>query len=481
MRRAVNIGLAVAALGTLPVASPAQTFPVCDAGGPYYASPGEEIAFDGTASYDPDGVIIEYLWFFGDGGSATGGRPEHTYDAGGVYIVTLEVTDDRGNVSTCNTIADVELDVPPLPRPMTLGDYVVQADDVLPAIDEAILDAPTGPDWFLTMTIDQVSGAMADGAPGTILVDGDVWIGYDDPDSTSARYVKLDFGRDYLRYINQDRAFDILSSPHSAIGDELAFGVFSSAADALGIPVAERGVPIIDTIVSLGYDEGVGESTEIEVERLVTLPRQFNGFPVFGSRARMAVSNRGRAARALVEWPRFVMPSGLELLPREDVVQKVAELVWESEEGVAVQLDIRLGYALTPSGYLPVARTSFSDAGGVMESGVIAMVPLVDTVLDAPVIDASASRLALRVLAGVSNDGDLVQFELPTAQRARVAVYDAGGRLVRTLADGRRDAGRHDLRWDGRGHDGRRVASGVYFVTLDAESGTLARKLVRLH
>jgi len=63
---------------------------------------------------------------------------------------------------------------------------------------------------------------------------------------------------------------------------------------------------------------------------------------------------------------------------------------------------------------------------------------------------------------------------------ARVAVYDVAGRLVRVLLDGRVDAGRHALGWDGTDTGGRAVSSGVYFVRLDAESGSSARKIQRI-
>ena len=43
------------------------------------------------------------------------------------------------------------------------------------------------------------------------------------------------------------------------------------------------------------------------------------------------------------------------------------------------------------------------------------------------------------------------------------------------------EAGRHALDWDGRDDDGSRLASGVYFLRLDAAGGAaLSRKLVLL-
>ncbi|HDO19835.1 MAG TPA: PKD domain-containing protein, partial [Thermoplasmatales archaeon] len=67
--------------------------PVADADGPYYGSVGEEIQFDASGSYDPDGDELIYIWEFGDGTTGTGVAPVHTYDSAGVYTVRLSVSD----------------------------------------------------------------------------------------------------------------------------------------------------------------------------------------------------------------------------------------------------------------------------------------------------------------------------------------------------------------------------------------------------
>jgi hypothetical protein len=63
---------------------------------------------------------------------------------------------------------------------------------------------------------------------------------------------------------------------------------------------------------------------------------------------------------------------------------------------------------------------------------------------------------------------------------ATVRVFDAGGRLVRTLAGGFQEAGAHDVVWNGRDQRGARVASGVYFCRLEAGRVTLTQKMVLL-
>ena len=74
--------------------------------------PGEEILFDASASVDPDGTIVAFLWDFGDGNRGSGEVVVHSYAEPGTYMVTLTVTDDRRATDT----AEATLTVLPLPE-----------------------------------------------------------------------------------------------------------------------------------------------------------------------------------------------------------------------------------------------------------------------------------------------------------------------------------------------------------------------------
>jgi len=71
-----------------------------------------------------------------------------------------------------------------------------------------------------------------------------------------------------------------------------------------------------------------------------------------------------------------------------------------------------------------------------------------------------------------------LQFDLPAAAPARLDVFDANGRLVRTLVNGEQAAGRHEAQWDGRDVSGVRVASGLYMARLLAGGQSATRKLI---
>jgi PKD repeat protein len=91
-----------------------QIPPTADADGPYLGVANAPVSFDGSASSDPDGTIATYAWDFGDSMSGTGPTPDHTYLAGGLYNLTLQVTDDDGfTASDTSTVLIGDLSLPP--------------------------------------------------------------------------------------------------------------------------------------------------------------------------------------------------------------------------------------------------------------------------------------------------------------------------------------------------------------------------------
>jgi hypothetical protein len=57
-------------------------------------------------------------------------------------------------------------------------------------------------------------------------------------------------------------------------------------------------------------------------------------------------------------------------------------------------------------------------------------------------------------------------------------VYDVAGRCVKTLIDGVMDPGRHVVTWNGRNDGGQGVASGVYFLRMEALGAVDTRRIV---
>ncbi|MGD8396872.1 MAG: FlgD immunoglobulin-like domain containing protein, partial [Candidatus Eiseniibacteriota bacterium] len=94
---------------------------------------------------------------------------------------------------------------------------------------------------------------------------------------------------------------------------------------------------------------------------------------------------------------------------------------------------------------------------------------------------AGAAPLALRLeppSPNPFNPATAIRFSLPERGTVHLAIYDVGGRLVRGLVDGPREAGHHAVRWDGRDAGGGAAASGVYYARLVVGDRSATRTLV---
>jgi subtilisin family serine protease/PKD repeat protein len=87
---------------------PYNRAPTAQPGSPYTGVPEQPIAFDGTRSTDPENDVLTYRWSFGDGATATGGRPSHVYAAKGAYTATLTVNDGIHDSQPASTTVTVQ-------------------------------------------------------------------------------------------------------------------------------------------------------------------------------------------------------------------------------------------------------------------------------------------------------------------------------------------------------------------------------------
>jgi hypothetical protein len=93
----------------------------------------------------------------------------------------------------------------------------------------------------------------------------------------------------------------------------------------------------------------------------------------------------------------------------------------------------------------------------------------------------AAAAQAFALLPPVPNpvrDLTQIRYFLPHPGRVRVSVHDVAGREIRPLWSGEQQAGSRALWWDGRDESGAPVASGVYWVRLEAPEGMLSEKVV---
>jgi hypothetical protein len=73
-----------------------------------------------------------------------------------------------------------------------------------------------------------------------------------------------------------------------------------------------------------------------------------------------------------------------------------------------------------------------------------------------------------------------ITWALPRRAKTRLIAYDVSGRVVRRLVEGVFDAGVRGVVWDGRDAAGRKAPAGVYFLRLESEGYTAARRVVMI-
>ena len=67
------------------------------------------------------------------------------------------------------------------------------------------------------------------------------------------------------------------------------------------------------------------------------------------------------------------------------------------------------------------------------------------------------------------NPETMIRFSLPQESAVRLEVFDVVEQCVRMLVTERLPAEAHQTMWNGRGKNGERVSSGIYFCRLQAQ------------
>ncbi len=76
------------------------------------------------------------------------------------------------------------------------------------------------------------------------------------------------------------------------------------------------------------------------------------------------------------------------------------------------------------------------------------------------------------------NPTTTISYQLPTAEKVRITIYDLSGRKVRELLNENRAAGAYSAEWDGKNQVGQQVSSGVYVYQINAGQFSQSRKMV---
>ncbi len=109
--------------------------------------------------------------------------------------------------------------------------------------------------------------------------------------------------------------------------------------------------------------------------------------------------------------------------------------------------------------------------------GVYGIVPLGATSVE-PAASRATPSLAIASSPNPFAGSTLLHFSLPENAAAKITIFDAAGRSIATLLDGRVALGEQSLAWNRTDASGRRVGPGVYFARLSTLAGESAAKLV---
>ncbi|TPW17381.1 MAG: hypothetical protein FD129_409, partial [bacterium] len=153
----------------------------------------------------------------------------------------------------------------------------------------------------------------------------------------------------------------------------------------------------------------------------------------------------------------------------------------EAEVGVLVTYP----RAYDPAGLYQIVMEADTDGDGITE--IVSCTPIASTyeaeaTSGVPTPDATAAPSAFRLVAlpNPFQGAATIAFTLPVAGDVDLSIYDLSGRRVRSLRQGRLDAGTQNIGWDGKDDDGRTMASGIYFVRLQSGVVRVQTKVVKL-
>ncbi len=127
--------------------------------------------------------------------------------------------------------------------------------------------------------------------------------------------------------------------------------------------------------------------------------------------------------------------------------------------------------------------TSVDDLSNVICGNLTSLSPFV--VARAPVTGVDDGGAPVRLAFGPATPNPLrtataFVLEMPAKDVVDVRMFDLHGRVVRTLAAGTLEAGRHVLTWRGLGDGGKRLPAGIYFARASVGGRSFVRRVIRL-
>jgi hypothetical protein len=78
------------------------------------------------------------------------------------------------------------------------------------------------------------------------------------------------------------------------------------------------------------------------------------------------------------------------------------------------------------------------------------------------------------------NDSTVIRYHLENPGTVRIIIFDAKGRLQKTIFEGEQSRGDFNLRWDGTDDHRKKLPSGIYLCSMTAGPGRAVAKVIML-
>ncbi len=73
-----------------------------------------------------------------------------------------------------------------------------------------------------------------------------------------------------------------------------------------------------------------------------------------------------------------------------------------------------------------------------------------------------------------------IDYFIPQSSQVTLKIYNIRGQFVKKIDDGKREAGKYSIMWDGTDYNNKKLGNGVYFYKLDAGNHSTIKKLIMM-
>ena len=191
----------------------------------------------------------------------------------------------------------------------------------------------------------------------------------------------------------------------------------------------------------------------------------------------------------------YIVPLYLELYKNENVVKKAfVNPINTWEEVTVTKINEENVYFFRLEGkYHPVEFVSFHNikilgdtlkgkfllAGGLIDTAPLDFVAVVSTlVIDVADLGKPVEFKIEQNYPNPFNPSTNFSYSLPNRVDVKITVYDLFGKEIKTLVNETKEAGTHNIAWNGKDNQNRQVATGVYLYKMQADGFEKTMKMM---